>query len=210
MTADSRARDCASFEARVDELAVGAVGEPARSVLLGHASACAACRALLRDTTEVADLLLHLAPEVEPAAGFESRVVARMAPRDDRRGRRWGTIAAVAAAVAVVMAVAFFPRNDSSSTTSAAIVTTNGDDIGRAELNPDAARVVLTIENDEWKGVWVCQLRDGDRWVDVGRWTAADARRGVWATGIDDGLTDATAMRILSESGHVIATSEFD
>jgi hypothetical protein len=211
VTAASNVPDCAAFEARVDELAVDVVGEPARSALLGHAGACAACRVLLRETTEVADLLLHLAPSIEPAAGFESRAVARMGARGGRDARRWMPIAAAAAVVVVlVSAIAVLQRDDPSDISSAAIVTTAGDEIGRAELNPGAARVVLTIENDDWNGVWVCELRDGDGWVDVGRWTATDARRGVWATGIDERLTDATAMRIVSERGHVIATSEFE
>src|SRR4051812_20028873 len=52
-----------------------------------------ACRALLERSAATADELLLLAPEHEPPAGFDARVLAAMRPR--RRGR-----------VAVVLAVA--------------------------------------------------------------------------------------------------------
>jgi hypothetical protein len=68
---------------------------------------CAACRAELDELAGMADTLLLLGPEAEPPAGFESRVLDRLAavrPAPDLAPRRrtWPVVSLAAAAAIVV------------------------------------------------------------------------------------------------------------
>ena len=78
---------CEEFDLDVDELAVGTLGEPERSRLLAHAAGCPGCEAELNWLAGLADRLLLLVPEVEPPAGFEAGVMARMEGRPPRPAR---------------------------------------------------------------------------------------------------------------------------
>ena len=69
---------CDEFDQGVDELAVGTLAEPERTLLLDHAAGCSACETRLNWLAGLADRLLLLVPEVEPPAGFEAGVMARM------------------------------------------------------------------------------------------------------------------------------------
>jgi hypothetical protein len=94
------------------ELALGIADGEERAQALRHLAQCADCRRALEELTAVADELLMLAPEREPPAGFESRVLARMEPAPEpatrrSRERRWFRVlvpvgAAAAAALAAV------------------------------------------------------------------------------------------------------------
>ena len=97
---------CARFDESLEELALGHVDEPERSLLLGHAASCVACRARLETTAAVGDRLLPLAPQHEPPAGFETRVLAQLASVERapaRRSRWW--LPALAAAALVLGAI---------------------------------------------------------------------------------------------------------
>jgi hypothetical protein len=96
--------DCAEARELFPELAAGVAAGDERARVLGHLSGCPACRRELAADAEVVDELLHLAPEHEPPAGFESAVLARLAPAAPRR-RRWRVLLA-AASIVVVAALA--------------------------------------------------------------------------------------------------------
>ena len=206
---------CATFADAVDDLALGFASSPERDDLVAHASRCADCATLLHDLTAVADALLELAPEAEPPLGFEARVIGRLPrvaatspPRSPRRPGR-AVLVGAAAAVAAIVGVGglLSSRTDEPGTLAASIEGRRGD-LGRVELVRDPSpKVVVLLEDDSWSGVWVCELEDGGRWVEVGRWRAEDAAGGAWAATIDRSLLDATRMRITSTSGSVIATS---
>lgn len=104
---------CAESEPWGAELALGLLSGPERAAGLAHLVACPSCREQVDDMARVADRLLLLAPEAEPPAGFESRVLeaitnaaggdgasASVVPRP-LRPRRAGLVAGVAALVAV-------------------------------------------------------------------------------------------------------------
>ncbi|MGZ4212251.1 MAG: hypothetical protein ACXVQV_03360 [Actinomycetota bacterium] len=86
------------------ELALGTLGGEDRARSLDHVLSCADCSAELAALSRVADGLLTLAPQQEPPAGFEDRVLAQF--RRERPRRRARRIAAFAAAAAVVAALA--------------------------------------------------------------------------------------------------------
>ena len=100
------------------ELALGILDGEQRAQALRHVAECPECRRAVEELTAVADELLMLAPEREPPAGFESRVLARMQPppaaaRPTRRRRRMlAPLAAAAAAAAIAAAVVLLTTSD--------------------------------------------------------------------------------------------------
>jgi hypothetical protein len=66
-------RECESWGA---ELALGLLTGPDRATGLAHLAGCPSCREQVDELARVADRLLLLAPEAEPPAGFESKVLA--------------------------------------------------------------------------------------------------------------------------------------
>jgi hypothetical protein len=101
--------DCDAMRQLAPELALGGLTGPERAVAIEHLCQCGECQSYVDELAAVADRLLLLAPEDEPSAGFESRVLARMAQvRPTARRRRPRMMALSAAAVlAVVVAAAF-------------------------------------------------------------------------------------------------------
>jgi hypothetical protein len=212
---------CEQFDGRVDELALGQVDDPERSRLLAHAADCPRCHSLFEGIGTVVDRLLLAAPQVDPPAGFEGRVLARLdaaqssGSRRPRRSWRLGTsialAGAVAAALVMVGAVVAF-RGDGGSSNAAEIVASTGVEVGSVELIADPTAHVLVVIDAPRPGPGrrLCELRRPDgSWTTVGWWDAADIASGVWAVGIDAALLDATAMRITS-NGEVLATASFD
>ena len=101
--------DCEAVREPLAELALGIASGEQRARVLAHVADCPDCRRLLGELTRVGDELLQLAPEHEPPAGFELRVLERLAPPSRRRrplgrlglrGRRAAIAAATAAALA--------------------------------------------------------------------------------------------------------------
>ena len=90
------------------ELALGIADGAERAEALRHLAECADCRRTVEELSAIADDLLMLAPEREPPAGFESRVLARMQPPTAARTPRWRRVLApvAAAGVAALAAVA--------------------------------------------------------------------------------------------------------
>src|SRR5687768_12183581 len=92
---------CEEARELAPELALGTIAGDERARVLTHVASCAACRRLVEDLSEVADSLLLLAPEHEPEAGFESKVLARMkSPARTRVGVLSAAAALLIAAVA--------------------------------------------------------------------------------------------------------------
>ena len=85
------------------ELALGIAAGHERATAVRHLEGCPRCRAEVAELARVLDELLLLAPERDPAPGFESRVLAQMVR--PRRAQRWRRILAVAVAVILAAAV---------------------------------------------------------------------------------------------------------
>jgi anti-sigma factor RsiW len=100
------------------ELALGILDGEQRAQALRHVAECRECRREVQELTAVADELLMLAPEREPPAGFESRVLARLQPppavaRTRRQLRRaFAPVAAAAAAAAIAAAAVLQTTSD--------------------------------------------------------------------------------------------------
>jgi hypothetical protein len=66
---------CERFRDVAEDLALGAINDPERAELFAHAAGCPACQARLDELALLTDRLLLAAPELEPPAGFEGRVL---------------------------------------------------------------------------------------------------------------------------------------
>jgi putative zinc finger protein len=110
---------CAEVRELAPELALGVLGGAERAETIAHVNECARCQAYVVELTEAADALPQLAPEIEPPAGFEQRVLTAIRAGRRRNQRRWiASIAAVAAAVAILSINAVRVIESGQSTTS--------------------------------------------------------------------------------------------
>jgi len=99
---------CAEVAPHLAEVATGAATGADRARVLNHLVGCSRCRLELEGLSRAADDLLLLAPEWEPPAGFETAVLARLAPLPSRH-RTWTRarrLVLQAAAVVVAAALA--------------------------------------------------------------------------------------------------------
>ena len=103
MTDDRR---CEAIQDAIAELALGIASGDERVRVLEHAGRCPSCRRLLRDLSVLGDELLLLAPEHEPPAGFELRVLERIGRPARRRRPTWPTLRGRRVAVLAAMAAA--------------------------------------------------------------------------------------------------------
>jgi hypothetical protein len=74
------AMECSRLYDLAPELALGLLDGAERAEVLAHLERCAKCHADVASLTELGEQLLLLAPQVPPPAGFETRVLARLAP----------------------------------------------------------------------------------------------------------------------------------
>jgi len=94
---------CEQVRELLPELALGILGGEDRARALAHLTGCADCSTELATLSRAADGMLTLAPQHEPPAGFEGRVLARLRrERPQHRARRFMTFAAAAALIAIV------------------------------------------------------------------------------------------------------------
>lgn len=112
---------CAEFADLAAELALGVLTGRERAEALAHLDQCQACSADVRQLTTAGEALLGLLPALEPPAGFETRVMARIGfptaetestLRKEKRGviklsHRTKRMLAVAAAVAAAASAGF-------------------------------------------------------------------------------------------------------
>ncbi len=97
--------DCAEVREQAPEFALGLLDGDARAEVVHHIDGCPACRTVVLELAETADAMVLLAPEAEPPAGFERRVMEQIT--GGARRARWRTtrLVAMVAAAAVIISV---------------------------------------------------------------------------------------------------------
>ncbi len=217
---------CDDLRDLLPEAALDLLDEPTRGETLRHVGACPGCRHQFEQLVAAADQVMALAPEAEPPAGFEQRVLARLdaaAPRPVavRSPRRVSVLVAAAAAVVALLvggAIGVAVTQDGNGDGYAALgiddlaTTTlrngDGDEVGRAAISREDVPVLLVHLDRSRPGVtYGCQLvlADGAT-VPVGEWTTPGDAGGGWAAPMPTLAAQPVEVQITGASGGVWAS----
>ena len=208
--------DCAKMREMAPELALGVLVGAERGEALAHLAGCAECRHLVDELSEAADALLLLAAEAEPSAGFESRVLARLAADEPRR-RPWRWIATAAAAVVLAAAATGIAvhhhdgRLADLHVRTAALRARTGKEAGDVYvMEGKPSWVIMSVSSKGAGRSYLCELyfRDG-RVVRAGQFTGSD-HEGWWGIQVAAGVEGLQSVRLLALDGTTIASAEFD
>lgn len=206
---------CEQVDDAAPELALGILAGDERAAVLTHLEACPACQQVVSSLAGVTDqLLLVLAPAVEPPGGFEGRVLAPLtegAPPAlrPRRGRLLIAAAAVvlAACVAAAVLVMAGPRSAGSVVITSDMRTVAGEVVGRMYLHEQPPVLSLTLPG------WVDRAGSyapATYSVRVQRSNGPDQLLPVtmnaqssWATALDTDPRSVTSVAVVDDGGRV-------
>jgi hypothetical protein len=226
---------CPQLREVAPDIALGLLTGEERADALAHLERCEACRAEIASLAGAADELLLAAPEASPPAGFDSRVLARLAAeRADgeglpaipaapsaglrRRGRRRVVAAALAAAATVLLVVGGLvvgAARDDPAEVTAEMRLGSGLVVGEATATGDP--VIITVDVPDWG-------RMVDRWGDStgpGYWVSVELDDGsttlepvltggfTWTVPVDAEVEDLVAVSVLDDEGRVWCTGRF-
>ena len=212
---------CDQFHQLDAEAALGVTDARDRAAVFAHLQECPSCRRELGQLSDVADALAVLAPAVEPPAGFESRLFARLeaeerpAPRPIvHRRPLW---AAAAAVLALVVGAVGWAIGEAGGPAPA--VATGQVVVAKLAANRHpVGKVVIDTGSDPWISMALaigngdtpvqCQLRASDgRVITVGSFSLSKGY-GYWAAPITLSA-DATldAAQVSDAQGRVLATA---
>ncbi len=227
-------RQCEELRDALAELALGIASGEERTRVLEHTSHCSSCRRLLRELSLLSDELLLLAPEHEPPAGFELRVLERLGPGDRRRrsrlrGRWVAVLAAIAAALAAGsgaaagVLTATHDERQLGNRLRAVLKRANGQYFAVSELRDPAGRQVglvfhyggnqawifVTLERPLPRGRYVATLvtRAGTT-SELGTFALDGSDRSFGATTQQD-LTQVTALHLRDTRGGPVYVARF-
>jgi hypothetical protein len=215
------------------EIALGIADGAERAGALRHLSDCAECRRAVEQLSVVTDELMMLAPEREPPPGFESRVLARLAPppvpvvavaRPRTRFRRFlAPVAATAAAAGLAAGLVFGLTGDDRRLAAhyrATLAVAHGTDFQAARLRgaagdpaglvyayrgrPSWIYVALYVDQRQERYRVQLVMRSGRR-VDLPRFRLDAATRSGGQTIPVDAGNVASVRLVGSASGEVLA-----
>jgi hypothetical protein len=231
--------DCRQVEALADELALGHLTGVGRAAVLAHLDECHACRAEIASLTEIADAVLLLAPAARPDAGFDLRVLDRIARArgnvDEltgvgtpqslavvtplRRRRRVQTIVSVAAAlITVVVASALWAARDSTPTEVAAtMIDGRGATVGQVSLiADDGTTVQMDLPGWERLATRYRGSPEGEYQLQIGREdgsrqtvAVAAAEAGPWRVHTIIDRADIASVAIADHDGRIWCQARF-
>jgi hypothetical protein len=208
--------ECAATRELIPELAAGVAAGDDRARALSHLGRCSECRRELAATAQVVDELLVLAPQREPPTGFESSVMAAIAPAVPRRRRRtpllWAASIAVTAALAAG-AVWWRTADDrelaanyrhtltvarGTDLRAAALVRTDGTDFGAVfAYQGSPSWLYVTFRRAPTAGRYDVRLRTADGHQIALRAFAAQPNARAWGSTIDLPIRDISALEFV-------------
>jgi anti-sigma factor RsiW len=183
------ATSCDVVRQSAPDFALGTLTGRERAEMVAHLDDCPSCQTLVGEYASVADSLLELIPEADPAGDVGAPVLAAMRPA--RRPRWRHRVAALAAAAIIAIAtatgitVAFRGQGDDSSTPRASSVLRSAPMVGSG--NVTVGRVVTTNDRPPTLAVSV------DYWLPDGSYQVAARDRVGAATPV--GSLDVTNGR---------------
>jgi len=220
---------CAEVQERAGEMGLGVLGGTERAALLEHLEGCAVCRALVEDMAELADSLLLLAPQAEPPAGFESRILDRRAVPATSTARRRRLPVALAAVAAALVAVAgtslglaftggqaFQVRHAGALAAGGgrfldmAVLSEGGTQVGEAFLYAGSPSwIFMTVEGGDGRGRLTCEVRTSSGQTEVlGTFTPSGSYRS-WGSTISVPADDLRSVVLVDAAHRQVATGSF-
>jgi len=216
------AMSCQQLAEVADELALDVLPGDLRALALEHLDECHACRAMVEELSETADALLLAHGGTEPPAGFEERVLARIAaePTGLGRTRRRPPLLAAAAAIVVaalvgVGALALRPGSDRSagdelSERHVQLISVTGGPVGDVSAYPGRpAWFFMRVDRGVTPGTYECVLDvSGGRTVHVGSLTVTEGK-GAWGQALTIPPSNVHDARLVAPDGSTVATATF-
>ena len=179
------------------------------AALLQRVAACTWCHDAYDDVCRVVDATLAASPAIAPPAGFETRVLDRLAGETGRAARsvrRTSLLVAASVAGLLVGGTVVNAMHEDDPAPEAAytsgghrLLTADGDDVGAVLPSRYAGRDVLVIVVEEGSPgtEYVCRLRLADGTTrDAGRWTVPPSGRAVWVTPLSTSATEAGQVEL--------------
>ena len=164
---------CTSVREHAPDLALGALTGPERAEVVAHLDGCPSCQALVSEYASVADSLLDLVPEAEPASELATPVLTAMRPSPRPRWRHRFVALAAAAIIAICAAtgltVALVSGGGGGNSSSAAPALRSAPMVGAGDVT--VGRVVSTGDRPLKLAVSV------DYWVPDGHYQLAARNR---------------------------------
>jgi len=213
------ALSCAEARELAPELALGILSGAERAEVLLHVNGCARCQAYVAELTEAADVIPQLAPEAEPPAGFEARVLRRLDEGERRTRRRWiGAVAAVAAAAMIVsITVVRVVESGDSSSKPVAANTTQAEkpvpvpmELTSAPLPAgwayvyDGHAVAVSVSYGMTPGGYAVQVKSPDgRAENIGTMTVSD-NHGSWTGRSSRPITAGSTISLVDATGAAV------
>ena len=211
--------DCAHFRAVATELGLGTLTGRERGEALGHLESCTDCRRHLDDLTDAADMLLFLAPSVDPPSGFARRTLARLGPDDQLRARRFTRALLAVAAVLILAAgvalttslrhqdaqpaVTAFPRPTESGVHVARFVPAAGQHVNGQVVSHAGKQpwIFLIVHDTDPEERYSCELDLADnKHLTVGTFQLQHGTAS-WGRLLDPRETRITAVRLRKPDG---------
>jgi len=216
--------DCTEFETVAAELALGTLTGRERAAALAHLEGCSECRRHLDTLMHAADMLLLLAPQIEPPTGFEGRALARLDRVPQSRTRRFklATIAAAAVfmlAAGVALATTLRPPHTRSGLAPAARNTTGvhvaqfvpapGQHVDGQVIShtPNPSWIFMIVHDTDPTETYSCEveLANGDH-LTAGTFQLRNGTAS-WGRSLDLHANPITAVRLRKPNGDTEATA---
>jgi hypothetical protein len=206
---------CDEFKELSAELALGILHGRERADVIAHLETCPACHEELLLMGDLADRIVALTPSAEPPAGFETRVLAGLAPRAKRPRRRPVGLILAAAVVAVAIGVGGWAigragHHRGGSEVVAAAFVSHGQTVGQlVESNDAYPWVYMTVDTNLGAKTIICELTaTGGKTVRLGQFRLT-AGSGQWGAALPAAIGHVTGARLVDAHGVTVATATF-
>ncbi|MDQ2729317.1 MAG: zf-HC2 domain-containing protein [Actinomycetota bacterium] len=213
---------CEEFNDLAAELALGILDGRDRAEAIAHLERCPNCHQELLLMGDLADRIVALTPSAEPPAGFETRVLAALAPQATRTkpyARRPGgmilaTAAAAVAAVAIGVGGWAIGHTTNQTANHSGVVTaafvSNGERVGQlVESDSSPPWVYMTVDTGIGDKSVICELRQSDgRIIRLGSFQLKDGY-GEWGAPLPTTAKHVTGATLVNSHGLTVATATF-
>ena len=226
------ARECATVEDDLAELALGSLAGRQRAATISHLEGCPRCSAEVDTLSAAADELVHAVPALEPSVGFEARVLQRFCTpaRPSRRPAwlawPWRPVLALGAlAVLVVVGIGTLAVHEAttpgqhgpssgvrgyqaSSPTEVAHLRSDTRTVGQVMVYAGHPTwLYMYVDDLAWPGELTCRvvLADGST-MTLGHFRPS-AGKGAWAASVSQPASRLREAQLSGADGEVLASA---